>query len=738
MPISIQGLGVPSDDAFLDDEVDEGESLYDQGLVTEDEVKDAQGGGGEPEDQNVYDDYGTGQPYQSQPSADYYGGGGGGGGGGYTTQPAYVAPAATVTPTVCADGSAPTSYSQTTGAAVCGAAPVTPVTPVTTTPLPAGTPASVTNLVDKLRAGKKITTTDVKQAAEDTAKQGSPKAAVKIVEIGNRAMTQRAAGAPSGSGQPVPLCKTSGMCKNNAACCSGYSCAAGRCSKTLSKAKPAPRRLKGLEDEMSTQVSDMDMIDVEGFEGLGQDDFILDDSSISPEGEIPGYQMDEEGGYIDQGSAQDESYGQQYAQQYGTGQQQMSPTQAGYGYDPYQQQMQQQYGMQQGYGYNPYAQQSYGQQQYGYDPYAQQGYSPYGQQGYGYGQQPTGYDPQTGQPIYGQQQQMCPNGQPATGYDQYGQPTCQQDATSLFPSGTPQSIIDAANAILNGTATLTVIQSAVTQANQMGYQTVANQLIAMYQQYGGVWQAGTGVPGGRYCLTGEDPTTAGCTPKTTAGVTSSSFGPVPADAVGCASEAALLLKTTELKAALKALAAKGALTAIQRAYYARYTRLKACIKAGGGGSQAGGVKGTVMTAEQKAAGCRLMPSAKGSYILCPQAGQTIQTTVEKIAAKGTTLRNLGRMAYTNILIALKNKCAIDQGTPGKCSSKWGSWSYITSWTKMAANAEMLPTTAVSGECVTSVMNAAKACVVAIAKGSFTTQLAAFQTAAQKCGVKVTA
>ena len=495
----------------------------DEELLTEDEsgAEVTEEAADEPEDLNVYDDYGGGSG-QAPPS--YYGGGGGGGGG---VMPQAPLPAATMTPAVPVE-----------------AQPAAP----SVVPAPQNVPPAVTDFIDKAKGGK-LTPGDVKRAAEAAKDAGMHKAAGKIVEIGKRAGAIAPKPAP-----PVPPRR------------------GGAVSRRPPRVQQAPagRKLGNLEDEMTTQIENMEMIDVAdiegGIDGLGQDDeMVLDDSNIGPEGGgIPGFEMDESGEYADEvqgqvdmqpyepgavpgapygvpGGGMPAAYGypQQYAPSGG-----MSPTQAGYGYQQP----------------SPYG---YQQQGYGYDPYAQQGYDQYG---YQQQQAPTGYDPQTGQPIYGSQQPV--------------------NATSLFPPGTPQVIIDAATAIQNGTATLELIQAAVTQANSMGYSTLANQLIAMYQQAGGQWSA-AGAPvggGGRYCTAGEDPATAGCTAKPSAAATTAMFGPLPTDPAGCKAEASTILATATFKAAQKAMKAKTPMTAEQKAYYARYSQLLACSgisKAGG-------------------------------------------------------------------------------------------------------------------------------------------------------------
>jgi hypothetical protein len=307
-----------------------------------------------------------------------------------------------------------------------------------------------------------------------------------------------------------------------------------------------PLEVRGLEDMM---------FEYSELEGLGaeEDDFLTGggegygsaaDSFMTEEGGIPGYQMDDSGSYYDSGASgggdnvvyDDYGYGQQggsYDPYQGVQYTQPSYALPGspYGYDPYagaqygygggyapagyapaQAGYQPQYGYAQpGYGTPGYAQPGYGAQ--GYDPYAgmypQQGYDPYAGM---YPQQ--GYDPYAGMyPQQGGAQQCVQN--PYTGQmvDQYTGAPCQtgMDMTSMFPAGTPQEILTAAQAIQGGYATLAIVQAAVAKAHQMGMTAVAQQLIAMYQAAGGT--IATSGTTSRYCTAGETPMPGVCKPN---------------------------------------------------------------------------------------------------------------------------------------------------------------------------------------------------------------------------------
>ena len=426
----------------ITDSDDDTQGAGDDGAVYDDYAIPGDAGA-EPETATGYDDTSvemTDVTGQSAQDSGYYGGGSGGGGGG--SDAGY--PAATQCPTGY--------YLGPNGCIVNPATPATMLTPATV--LGPATP---------------VTTTPATLPVFTLPESSAPKSPVTIAPA--------KLNLPSKARPAAKACGPVGAVCPRATCCTGLVCTGGRCRGKATAAAPkkpakpgqsgnAPRNVHGLEDHM---IYGMDLGDIiNDLDGLSaaEDDFltgggapIYGDSSISTEGQIPGYGMDEGGGYVDDSA--------------GAG---MDPGAGGGGYDDGSGMMPSPglpgdpYGG--GAASGGYAPQGYPQGG-GYDPYGQGGGYPQ-QGGYGYPQQtPYGY-PQS----------------------PYGQDPYAQQAAGLFPAGTPQIIIDTATAITNGSATLQMVQQAVATAQSMGFLAVAQQLISMYQAAGGVYTAaGTATTG---------------------------------------------------------------------------------------------------------------------------------------------------------------------------------------------------------------------------------------------------
>lgn len=192
------------------------------------------------------------------------------------------------------------------------------------------------------------------------------------------------------------------------------------------------------------------------------------------------------------------------------------------------------------------------------------------------GQQPTGYDPYTGQPTYGA-----------------GYPGQYPPAASMFPPGTPQSVIDAASGIQRGTATAEEVKQAAFELRRKGQRETGRKLAQMFAKM--KQQAQARATAGRYSRKLAMPTVVNCKKGKKGNACreaarQASMAKMAPEARACADKKYALVKSKAWKNANKKNAKKKPLNETEKALFTAMNQYNKCIRdaqraASGGGAQ---------------------------------------------------------------------------------------------------------------------------------------------------------